>query len=152
MANIINKDKFVLNYFEWNFMLSENKKLIAAALLVATFLVYSCYLYLSLPVKGKGVAEEISKGKLVWQQYNCNACHQVYGLGGYLGPDLTNTYSLKGPAYISSFLLSGTATMPNFQLNQQEMSALLAYLQNIDASGKADPRTFIVKSNGTIEQ
>ncbi len=123
-----------------------------AVLLIVAFVSYSCHLYLSLPVKDKGVTEEISKGKLVWQQYNCNACHQVYGLGGYLGPDLTNTYSLKGPAYISSFLQTGTAAMPNFRLNQQELNALLAYLRNIDASGKADPRTFIIKSNGTIEQ
>lgn len=133
-------------------MRSGKLKNITAASLVVTFLFYSFHLYSFLPVKGKTVTEETSKGKLIWQQYNCNACHQVYGLGGYLGPDLTNTYSLKGPAYITAFLQNGTATMPNFHLNGQEMNALLAYLQNIDASGKADPRTFTINTNGTIEQ
>ena len=90
----------------------EKLKNITVASLVVIFLFYSFYLYSSLPVKGKTVSEETSKGKLVWQQYNCNACHQVYGLGGYLGPDLTNIYSRKGPAYIKAFLQSGIATMP----------------------------------------
>jgi len=133
-------------------MLSETRKLIVAALLVVTFLGYSLYLYLSLPVKSTPITEETRNGKTAWQQYNCSACHQVYGLGGYLGPDLTNTYSLRGPAYIKAFLQSGTATMPDFHLSREEMDALIAYLQNIDRSGKADPRTFTIKNNGTIEQ
>lgn len=133
-------------------MLSEKLKNTTATVLVVSFLFFSFHLYSSLPRENKKVNEETSKGKLVWQQFNCTACHQVYGLGGYLGPDLTNIYSLKGPAYIKAFLQSGTATMPNFHLNAPEMSALLAYLLNIDASGKADPRTFTINTNGTIEQ
>ena len=93
-----------------------------------------------------------TEGKMLWQQHNCNACHQVYGLGGYLGPDLTNVYSIKGPAYIRAFLQNGTVIMPNFQLTEQETVALLAFLQDIDASGKSDPRTFIINNNGTIHQ
>jgi nitric oxide reductase subunit C len=133
-------------------MFTEKRKIIIAALLIFVFLSYSFCLYLSLPVKSKSIPEEVGNGKLVWQQYNCNASHQVYGLGGYLGPDLTNTYSRKGPAYIRAILQSGTAAMPNFDLNRQEMSVLLAYLQNIDGSGKADPRTFTIYNNGIIQQ
>ena len=70
------------------------------------------------------VTEETSNGKMIWQQYNCTACHQVYGLGGYLGPDLTNTFSLKGPEYIAAFLKSGTVTMPDFHLKENEIDAL----------------------------
>jgi len=138
--------------FEQVFMFTEKRKNIIAALLIVAFLSYSFFLYFSLPVKNKSVSKETSKGKLVWQQYNCNACHQVYGLGGYLGPDLTNTYSLRGPAYIKAFLQNGTATMPNFDLNEKEVSALLAYLRDIAASGKGDPRTFTINNNGTIQQ
>ena len=36
------------------------------------------------------------EGKIVFQKYNCISCHQLYGLGGYLGPDLTNVISEKG--------------------------------------------------------
>lgn len=133
-------------------MPSDKQKMIVTASLVAAFLFYSFFLYSSLPMKDYTINEETSTGKLVWQQYNCNACHQVYGLGGYLGTDLTNIYSLKGADYIKAFLNNGTAIMPNFHLTEQEKNALLAYLKSIDASGKSDPRSFTIKYDGTIEQ
>lgn len=133
-------------------MLSEQKKIILGGILALSFFSYSFSLYLAPPVKKNVVSSATSDGKLLWQKYNCTACHQVYGLGGFLGPDLTNTYSLRGPLYIKAFLQSGTVTMPNFHFNEKELNALLAYLQNMDASGKADPKTFIISSNGTIEQ
>ena len=37
-------------------------------------------------------------------------------------------------------------------LNEKEVSALLAYLRDIAASGKGDPRTFTINNNGTIQQ
>jgi nitric oxide reductase subunit C len=133
-------------------MARDKQKIIIASLLTVSFLFYSFYIYSSLPAKNNVINEETSNGKLVWQKYNCNACHQVYGLGGYLGPDLTNTYSLRGPAYIKAFLISGTAVMPDFHLQEKEINEILAYLKNIDASGNSDPRHFTIKYNGTIEQ
>lgn len=133
-------------------MLPDKNKLYIAIILIAAFIFYSGFLYSSLPVKNITSSKVSTEGKMLWQQNNCIACHQVYGLGGYLGPDLTNTYSLKGPAYISAFLKSGTVSMPNFQFSDHEVNALLSYLQNIDASGKADPRTFIINYDGTIKQ
>jgi nitric oxide reductase subunit C len=127
------------------------KKLVIVAL-STSFLLYSFSLYSNLPVRQTKQDALSSKGKLLWQQYNCNSCHQVYGLGGYLGPDLTNVHSLKGASYIKAFLQSGTAIMPDFHLNNEEIAALIAYLKNIDASGKADPRSFTINKNGTIEQ
>lgn len=132
-------------------MLPERLKLVTVSLLAAAFLLYSSVLYFSLPVKDKIVAGEINRGKLAWQQYNCNACHQVYGLGGYLGPDLTNVYSTKGPAYIQAFLKKGTPVMPDFHLAEGEIQALTAFFKNIDASGKSSPLTFEIKYDGTIE-
>lgn len=119
--------------------------------LLFTFLWYSTYLYSSLPIKNYSTTTAANAGKLAWQKYNCNACHQVYGLGGYLGPDLTNVYSAKGPQYIQAFLKTGTVIMPNFQLSNQEMNEIIAYLKNIDASGKADPKNFTKNYNGTIK-
>jgi nitric oxide reductase subunit C len=76
----------------------------------------------------------------------------VYGLGGYLGPDLTNAYSSRGKDYIKAFLKYGTAAMPKFNLKEPEITALLAYLKEIDASGRSDPRSFTINYDGTIEQ
>ena len=94
-----------------------------------------------------------SEGRLVWQKYNCQSCHQLYGLGGYLGPDLTNIYSAagKGEVVIKAIVKSGTSQMPSFSLTAKEESSLLQFLKSTDASGLADPRNFVVKSNGMIE-
>ncbi len=133
-------------------MTSDKTKLIVMVLLITGFLYYSFYIYTSLPVKTYKTTEESNMGKIIWQQYNCSSCHQVYGLGGYLGPDLTNTFSLRGTDYIKAFLMNGTTSMPNFHLTAKEINALLAYLACIDATGKSDPKTFTINKNGTIEQ
>ena len=130
---------------------TQKNRIILLSLLIA-FLSYSFILYISLPVKNYSTNPGAATGKIAWQKYNCNACHQVYGLGGYLGPDLTNVYSQKGKDYIEVFLKTGTVTMPNFHLTEQEVGALLAFLKNIDASGTADPKTFTQNNDGTIEQ
>ncbi len=132
-------------------MISDRPKLIVFFTLLTGFLAYSFVLYLN-PVKVKDHDSLADRGKMVWQQQNCGACHQVYGLGGYLGPDLTNAYSLRGPEYIRAFVKSGTETMPSFHLTGEDMHALLEYLKDVDASGKADPRTFTINKNGTIRQ
>lgn len=119
---------------------------------VSLFLIYSGYLYTNLPRGEKSLDTMADKGKMTWQKYNCGSCHQVYGLGGYLGPDLTNTYSKKGEEYIKAFLKGGTPVMPNFHLDEASISSLVAYLKNMDATGKSDPRTYTINNDGTIEQ
>ena len=70
------------------------------------------------------------KGKTLYQQYNCQSCHQIYGLGGYLGPDLTHAWSDtgRGEPVIRAMLSSGGARMPDFQFNQQQIESLTAYM------------------------
>lgn len=133
-------------------MTANRQKLSILILLLVAFLSYTAFIYTDLPVKYKLENENGDAGKLVWQKYNCNACHQIYGLGGYLGPDLTNIYSLKGNEYIKAFLKTGTRAMPQFNLSDEETSSLLSFLKDIDASGKADPKTFTPNYDGTIEQ
>lgn len=133
-------------------MFTDKHKISLIILLAGGFLSYTYFLYSALPVKNTIVNKEISHGKLLWQQYNCGSCHQVYGLGGYLGPDLTNVYSKRGPQFINVFLKTGTTIMPDFHLQENEVNSLLAFLKNIDASGTADPRTFTINKDGTITQ
>jgi len=77
------------------------------------------------------------RGRLLWNKHNCTACHQVYGLGGYLGPDLTNFMSKsgKGAEYASAILQEGMGIMPAFQLNQEDVSAIVEFLRFTDSSG-----------------
>ena len=61
------------------------------------------------------------EGKRVFQAYNCMGCHTLLGNGAYLGPDLTNTYELTGPAWLEAFLPSagGWPTGPAVLVNLQ---------------------------------
>lgn len=94
------------------------------------------------------------EGRLVFQKYNCQSCHQFYGLGGHLGPDLTNEYSrLNGnEAALRMYFKGGMKQMPKFDLTTEEEDALIEFLKSTDASGKADPRTFKRLSNGMTQQ
>ena len=133
-------------------MFSDRNKYVLAMFLVGGFIIYTFQLYNSLPVKQIAVSQAEDNGKILWQKKNCISCHQIYGLGGYLGPDLTNVYSKKGAVYISAILRGGTYIMPNMDLTDSEIEELLAYLKDVDQSGKADPRTFTINTNGTIHQ
>ncbi|WP_310993990.1 c-type cytochrome [Aequorivita marina] len=77
------------------------------------------------------------KGQQLFQSNRCWSCHQLYGLGGYLGPDLTNIYSEKGkgPLYIKAFLNSGVKSMPQFNFTEAEKVALVQYLKQVDETG-----------------
>lgn len=92
------------------------------------------------------------KGKLVWQKYNCNSCHQIYGLGGYLGPDLTNITSIRNEHQIKAFIKTGTKSMPILNLTKTEIDCIIEFLKNVNSTGSSDPRTFMIQKNGTIHQ
>ncbi len=96
----------------------------------------------------------IQQGRLVWQQYNCQACHQLYGLGGYLGPDLTNITSAAGrtDAYLRAVIQTGNRQMPSFPMNEEELVALLVFLHAANQSGRAAPHRFRALPDGMIEQ
>ena len=100
------------------------------------------------------LTEEAKQGKLLFQEYNCISCHQLYGLGGYMGPDLTNVISTsgKGELYSKSFIQNGTQRMPNFHLQEKEISDLVAYLKYVDKTGISPVRHFEIRYDGTISQ
>ncbi len=133
-------------------MATDQYKIITAVILLTAFLGYSFMLYSSMPLQTTSMSPEAARGKELWQQHNCTACHQIYGLGGFLGPDLTNEYSQRGPAQIKAFLTVGTATMPAYQMPEPDIIALTAYLRHIDSTGVADPRTYRINFDGTIDQ
>ncbi len=106
--------------------------------LFISFLIYSASVYTNCDKKAEtALNKEVKKGWDVWQAKNCQSCHQVYGLGGYMGPDLTNTASEKGPEYMKGFIKYGTGRMPNYHLNDDEIESLLAFLTWVDKSGRS---------------
>lgn len=121
------------------------------------FLVFSFSIYLKpysiSELKGND-SELAGKGRLIWQKYNCHACHQLYGLGGYLGPDLTNEYRKlnHNEDALRAFLKGGIKQMPNFNMSKKEEDLLIEFLKSTDKTGNADPRKYKVLSNGMTEQ
>jgi len=108
--------------------------------LFAAYILYSSVVY----TKGtesdlrltNAALRNIDHGKQLFQKHNCISCHQLYGLGGYLGPELTTAYSDKsrGELFMRAFLKGGGNRMPNFQFNDDEINALISYMQYIDSS------------------
>ena len=91
-------------------------------------------------------------GQQVYQDYNCVACHQFYGLGGYMGPDLTNVISNRGAAYARAFITTGTVAMPNFGLDERQIEGLLAYLEFVDQTGTYPAENYDVRWYGAVSQ
>lgn len=127
---------------------------IIIGVLIGVFFVYNILIYSSkervTPIK---LSAKALHGQTLWQNNNCWACHQIYGLGGYLGPDLTNAFSSqnKGEDYIKAFLNSGIKTMPKFNFSEEEKDALVAFLQQIDSTGYYPNKEALIKPNGWVE-
>lgn len=98
------------------------------------------------------LSEEGIHGKLLWQKHNCIACHQLYGLGGFMGPDLTNVISdpAKGENYVSAILGHGMNRMPNYNFSRKEINALVEFLKHTDESGIYPLRNFTFNIDGTV--
>jgi len=115
-------------------------KIIIACFLFISFVVYSGFIYTRGTANNIKLSEPeqkmIALGKQIYQQYNCQACHQIYGLGGYLGPDLTTAWSdpKRGKYLIKAMLISGGNRMPAFQFNNEQTEAIIAYLKYVDTT------------------
>jgi nitric oxide reductase subunit C len=120
-------------------MITNSKPYIfTIAILIILFSVYNYFVY---NTDGYVALKKLSpvavNGQQLFQSNQCWSCHQIYGLGGYLGPDLTNVYSEngKGPIYIKAFLNSGVKSMPQFHFSEEEKNALVEYLKQVDETG-----------------
>ncbi|MEX0995578.1 MAG: c-type cytochrome [Flavobacteriaceae bacterium] len=124
-------------------------------LLSVAFLLFSWSIYVDENIYENKPADydaQLQKqGRLVWQKYNCHVCHQLYGLGGFLGPDLTNV-SQKGFHYVDAFLKNGAASMPALELTEEETQQLFEFLKATNASGSSNPKDYRKLWNGMIEQ
>lgn len=123
-------------------------------LIVGVFAVYNFIIYKTAGSEYTNVLSfKASHGARLWQANNCNSCHQLYGLGGYLGPDLTNVYTApgKGPDYIKAFLNSGVKAMPKFHFSKEEQEALIVFLEEVDRSGYYPNYNADVHADGWVE-
>ena len=133
-------------------MATPSYKWLVLIILLTLFVSYSLWLYWHPVTTISTMSAAADRGKKVWQSKNCQACHQVYGLGGYLGPDLTNVLRRRTVPVVRAYIFSGSRVMPAFQLKDNEMTDLLAYLYHLDSSGLADPASYRITFYGDIQQ
>jgi nitric oxide reductase subunit C len=120
------------------------------------FLLYSFSIYFK-PLREQRLqsnerSKQAAAGKEVWQKHNCHTCHQFYGLGGYLGPDLTNVTAKPGYSnlFLKAIISNGMGQMPPFDLEEQDMENLLVFLQSMNETGTANPQHYSPQLNGTF--
>ncbi len=107
---------------------SSKKRLLAV--LVACFAVQTVLVYGDEPT-GR-LDEAAVRGRRIFHRGSCQVCHQLYGQGGFLGPDLTNAASRVDDTRLASLLTSGSGQMPAFHLSDAEIADVRAFLRAID--------------------
>ena len=90
------------------------------------------------------ISAQVVEGKQIWHHFNCNDCHTILGIGGYYAPDVTKSHAVRGEAWLKKFLADPHGMyptgrqMPNFRLNEAQISSLVSYLgwvSEIDTNG-----------------
>jgi nitric oxide reductase subunit C len=134
--------------------MSKKANILIITVLIILFSIYNFSVYnlrgYKQPIK---LSLKAIQGQQLWQENNCWSCHQIYGLGGYLGPDLTNTFSnpKKGPAYIKAMVNSGIKSMPKFNFTEDEKEAIAIFLKYIDSTGYYPNYEANFKPSGWVE-
>lgn len=119
-------------------MHNHSKYLFILSVLIGIFSIYNYIIYTSKSAYNTvHLSQNAIKGENIWLKHNCNSCHQIYGLGGYLGPDITNVYSRegKGEKYIKTIINSGINSMPKFNFSDEEKDLLVQFFKEIDQTG-----------------
>ena len=104
------------------------------AIVKQTYLVYAD------PNETLRLSETAILGRRLWQKNNCQSCHQLYGYGGFLGPDLTNASVRVEPVQFTAVLTEGVEQMPAFNMSPEEIDALGAFLSEMNETGTGQAR------------
>jgi len=83
---------------------------------------------------GRPDTQEVARGRtLFFNQYGCQACHQVNLAGGYVGPALDGVGWRLFSGYVFAYLkdpqrFKPAVLEPNYNLSDSDARALTAYL------------------------
>lgn len=113
--------------------------MVLMTLLVASFAIQGWLVY-SDPAPTESLGTAALRGRRVWHANNCQACHQLYGFGGFLGPDLTNAVERLGQERLATVLTVGAGRMPAFGLSPAEIEDVEAFLRAMNESGRGQAR------------
>ncbi len=111
-------------------MVRASVKKAALACLVAAFVVQTTLVYTD--ERQDPLSAAALRGRTLWHENACQVCHQLYGQGGFLGPDLTNAASRVEASTLVSLLTVGSGQMPALHLTDDQIDDLSAYLEALD--------------------
>lgn len=111
-------------------MFSATYRKTLIAILTVAFVIQSALVYSD--DRQEPLSENALEGRVLWHQNGCQVCHQIYGQGGFLGPDLTNVASSIDGSRLESLLTVGSGQMPAYGFSSQEVSSMASYLQALD--------------------
>ena len=83
----------------------------------------------------ENITENVVLGKKLWEVNNCIGCHSLLGEGAYYAPELGNVYPRRGGEFIKAWMNAmptnapGRRQMPNFNLSDEELDALVEFLK-----------------------
>ncbi len=107
---------------------------------LACFLALSGLVYRDQPDANPGAFAALSEagvqGLSVWRAENCHTCHQLYGFGGYLGPDLTHVAARTDEGTFRQIVRVGVGAMPGADLTDETIRDLFGFLTEMDQSGQ----------------
>jgi ubiquinol-cytochrome c reductase cytochrome b subunit len=92
---------------------------------------------LTAPSRPEGeVNQLVLNGQKVYRDVNCSYCHSINGIGGAIGPDLSNIASQLTKAQLTTYLQNPDLMVPNtlhpkLQFTPDELNALVAYLETL---------------------
>ena len=126
-------------------------KLLMLATLLVCFIAQTVLVYAD-SSHATPLSDSAVLGRKIWHQRNCQACHQTYGFGGFLGPDLTNAAQRLSFEQFESRLAQGQGQMPVFDLDTDEASNLWQYLEEISLTGIGQARSSsLVNASATMK-
>ncbi len=95
--------------------------------------------FMSAPARPAGEESPlVQAGRKVYGEINCAYCHSINGIGGNIGPDLSIVGSELDPRQMAVYMenphaMVPTTLHPKLQFTEEELEALVAYLQTLGA-------------------
>ncbi|UYG07662.1 c-type cytochrome [Halomonas sp. M4R1S46] len=121
-------------------------------LLFAALTAHSHWYMVTDSTDSAGLTESVAHGKEVWEENMCINCHSIMGEGAYFAPELGNVWTRYGgrenPEAARAGLIAwmnaqplgapGRRQMPQFDLSDKELNALVDFLEWTDGIDAQD--------------
>ena len=94
----------------------------------------------------QNITPQVVAGKHIWETRNCIGCHTLMGEGAYFAPELGNVVARMGSKEgVKAFIQSrpvdgipGRRSMPQFNLSEEELDAVVAFLEHVGTINNAN--------------